>query len=1581
MKAFCNQQKLKSIRKLSVSILGLQMSVWQMGFRKYIISASWASITIFTGAIGSRAAEGEPSVAEIETAPSREGLNEKWTHYLEDKFPYRDSDSLRDLILSVQRTRPNLPLPEPLQRELTVSPPKRLSLVQNTRVPFIQPKDVFSNDGHLYVTLNVNFRKTKIGTDDVELRLYNDGLTGPTLHCHPRDLLHIKLVNSLPEEGGPSEPNTLRDFNTTNLHFHGLHVSPAGKSDNVLLDIPPGKSFDYEVAIPANHPCGTFWYHAHRHGSVAAQTSSGMAGAILVEGDQDEIPEIKAAGNQLMILQQIPFKTNERGVGVIEPADVKELFGPGYWDRSGRFTTINGTVLPLIEMSPGQVVRWRVVNSGFREAMRLRMIKNPLIIELPGPSSLEFQEIAVDGIPLGKKKARGEIELWPGYRSDVLIQAPLEQTEYLLADERVQQTGLEGPIEGNRKYLARILVHGPPRPMSLPTNAALEPFRPKSIQQSEVTGDQEMTYGVITENGKTSFTINGKSYDMNRTRLLPLGATERWTLHNKNIVDGQISTKPIQHPFHIHTNAFEVFSVLNEDQRETLLDENGNIEPVWRDTIVVKNGYTVQFRTRYEDYEGAFVQHCHILDHEDLGMMENLLISKEPAKSKINVFTAPPLLQPYGGGVLLATVVRSVKCSSCQEQIRSLARFAKEIPAWPRTIIVAPDSKEEISTFVAKESLGPLQIISDSKSEILQTYIPGSLPGMHAVLLIDKRKRMIWSQTGEEPIETDEIIRQVEALKQSKLTEPPGSIQPVNPHDVSIEIRNSSSSEDDYLTWAPTPSQIKLNRPAAEDLTVVLTNDREELPQKALPLNTGGDVVFATAVAHGKTADRLSLSLRLPKDGTSVPFILAGRYGHPSTRDKDCVIEVHEGSSDGPIIGRHALMVRVRKDADKLDEGERRALLTALHRLDLGFPEGIYRQQFVEMHILASGRDKMNPWPDQAHMGSGFPPWHRAFGLELERQLQRIDPSVTIPYWRMDSPSGIFNADFLGSNRISPEIEEGVEFSEDNPLFGWSATLRNPTAPQLLKRGGRNHSLLPATEPTGEVASRPFQTEEEIIGKTNYREFRAQFEPNPHNVGHVWLGGRWSHGCLFPAADPIFWMFHCNLDRLWAKWQWKYNKFEFSGQDDSHYSPLGSFDPAGDITMGHYLQDTMWPWDGTSGFQIEGNHRARRPDRNPFAPFAKALLPGLWPNAPAHPRPADMIDYLGQVQSSMELGFCFDDIPYGKSEAPPLTPLSGALLRSALMRTVQDPTAGNAEKIEALVALPNSGLNAVADELAAVARDATASTAIRSAALSRLMAIPSVRSADMAAEFSKRPQPPELRRLGVQWLTFLMDFGTEPPGAMGKVEVALDQARADDDPQVTREVLIKDLRSGSPAAFLILERMLQRMVKGDNGPFVLSLTEALKFSAAVRSESTVALLRLLLHDTRPIVAAEAAKSLMGEPSSLQDRVDLLAQRTAPPDVRESTLLSLIREKGGFAALALKIATDPDESVSLRAKAVSGFRVSVESGTTELTTQQLQDAIQQFRNLADTTTVERIEKVVIANVQLLEDEQFIEKSHN
>jgi FtsP/CotA-like multicopper oxidase with cupredoxin domain len=283
------------------------------------------------------------------------------------------------------------------------------------------------------------------GEDPVELRSYGGCKSGPVIVVRPGDTLRVDIINKTDVDdpscldnppSGLSLPPGVSCFNTTNLHTHGLHVSPAGNGDNVLLNITPQTQFPYEINIPADHPAGTFWYHSHRHGSTAVQVASGASGVLVVRGNRPYTPP--SPGNlhpiadidtilhdvngtplpeQIFLLQQIAYacfanQPNQPGgpwqqiyttkglynvnsnqdiqnapwlcplptagnpvtPGVVENFAL-QLDSPTIWDTNGRFTSINGVVQPTITLPAGQIQRWRFVHAGIHDTVNLQVVR------------------------------------------------------------------------------------------------------------------------------------------------------------------------------------------------------------------------------------------------------------------------------------------------------------------------------------------------------------------------------------------------------------------------------------------------------------------------------------------------------------------------------------------------------------------------------------------------------------------------------------------------------------------------------------------------------------------------------------------------------------------------------------------------------------------------------------------------------------------------------------------------------------------------------------------------------------------------------------------------------------------------------------------------------------------------------------------------------------------------------------------------------------------------------------------------------------------------------------------------------
>ncbi len=318
--------------------------------------------------------------------------------------------------------------------------------------------------------------------DKVMLRSYGGCLTGPLIDVQPGNTLRVHLDNQL-EKNDPSCPGGLDPangdpgcFNTINLHYHGMHVSPSGNSDNVLLNIAPQTKFEYEVNIPTDHPSGTFWYHAHRHGSTALQVASGAAGALIVRGNRpytgDKPGDIDtilkdAAGKplteQVFLFQQIPYAcfddkgniiTQKDGTwscpgdktGVVENFDA-QLSSPTVWDNSGRFTSINGAVQPTLRgIAAGEIQRWRFIHGGIHDTVNLQIV--------PMNTSGAKASLALQGILGGTPKEQAALiaDLCPVTVPD--SSKPVELVpQFEIAADGLTRTAIR-PIGVNKKSVS-----------------------------------------------------------------------------------------------------------------------------------------------------------------------------------------------------------------------------------------------------------------------------------------------------------------------------------------------------------------------------------------------------------------------------------------------------------------------------------------------------------------------------------------------------------------------------------------------------------------------------------------------------------------------------------------------------------------------------------------------------------------------------------------------------------------------------------------------------------------------------------------------------------------------------------------------------------------------------------------------------------------------------------------------------------------------------------------------------------------------------------------------------------------------
>src|SRR5215203_3492543 len=423
-----------------------------------------------------------------------------------------------------------------------------------------EPPILRSADGRLDVTLEAQFGPAVMGGRAVTTYTYNGHAPGPTMRLQPGDSLGVTLTNQMDQP--------------TNLHTHGLHVSPSGNSDNVFVHLMPGETFSYEYAIPQDgtsglYTPGFYWYHPHMHGNSTDQVEGGMAGALVVEGKLDALPGIRDLPERLLVLQATQFDAD--GAAITSP-EIDEIA-----------IFVNGQSQPTLAIAPGETQRWRILNASSFMFVNLAL------------DGHQLHQIASDANPLREVWSRDQILLSAGERIDVLIQGGPEGVYALHS----LPWGADLEFQAQPDFPIATLVSTAPDVTAEPLPTTLIPF--EDLRRATIDRRRELTFSEKLSPFRVL--IDGREFDEDRVdQTVKLGATEEWRLLN---------TSEDWHPFHIHVNDFQVIEV--------------NGEPVeahsWEDTTPIPAFGEIVIRTRFLDYTGRFVYHCHILDNEELGMM------------------------------------------------------------------------------------------------------------------------------------------------------------------------------------------------------------------------------------------------------------------------------------------------------------------------------------------------------------------------------------------------------------------------------------------------------------------------------------------------------------------------------------------------------------------------------------------------------------------------------------------------------------------------------------------------------------------------------------------------------------------------------------------------------------------------------------------------------------------------------------------------------------------------------------------------------------------------------------------------
>lgn len=554
-----------------------------------------------------------------------------------------------------------------------------------------QAPKVYSQNGVLEFKLETKFAPVTVNGFPLNYRTYNGVFPSHTWVTRPGDTLKIHLVNNFPalsEEDinhAAEELNVPHAFNNTNLHVHGLNVSPEGNQDNVLLDIVPSEwtpekikglktdvltEFNYEIKIPQDHIAGTFWYHPHKHGSSFPQVASGMAGFLLVEGgegDLAQLPELANAKTINLSFSELIFNAKGEMPGVNPLTNDRFPINSLFKFESMMQYTINGLAInegedsktcsgakpPYLKMRPGEVQRWRFAMMSHLQTYKFMLQDHDIHVA----SWDGITDVAIETY-----NAAAPLVLGPGNRVDILVKASNTPGTYpfkMLIEQfgefplfitpgfcggqpRMDMTAFNVVVEGEPVTMALPAVLNPPQ-KRLPDVKTEEVTRRRRIN-FEIVGDVlfDWTTFQFQKDTRQYFISNLKFNPSRVNETVLLGAVEEWEIVNLHAEHN--SSLHINHPFHLHVNWLQVMEVHHADGT---IERPNEGRGRWMDNIDVPFRGKVVVRIRFEKFAGVTVFHCHVLAHEDEGMMY-LVEVVDPTPVIANITTA-------AGGVLAST--------------------------------------------------------------------------------------------------------------------------------------------------------------------------------------------------------------------------------------------------------------------------------------------------------------------------------------------------------------------------------------------------------------------------------------------------------------------------------------------------------------------------------------------------------------------------------------------------------------------------------------------------------------------------------------------------------------------------------------------------------------------------------------------------------------------------------------------------------------------------------------------------------------------------------------------------------------
>jgi len=479
-------------------------------------------------------------------------------------------------------------------------------------------------------------------------------IPGPTIRVKPGEKLRIILENDLGEGPGYEgcdmknsnlgfflNPDTICALNHTNLHVHGLHVSGQGHGDNILRHVGPGQKKIYDIELPANHMGGTHWYHPHFHHATAAQAGGGAHGALIVDDPKNSLPKyVEDMPEKLLFLSLVNVAKAMRleawSLGTLSKGDVAEQVmwrNPAYpeWKWNPVMGTlqehgsalseglgldphlvVNGMYKPQVNMEEGRWYRWRMVFAAVEQRVEIHQVEDH-----PNQANCQFQLLAKDGIYLHEAPRQvGKIYLASGARADVAVQcrcgfmAPRPCHSHLNFSAVWQPMGLMGmapTLENttNRLLHIDVLSSGKRNEPPLQTFSVRRPCYLVDLREVRTrhsnrhTVKMPMLYPMAVKvDGKGEPWGHGIPQTL---KEIPVGEVQEWHIQGLQF-----------HPYHLHVNPYQITGIWSDPYYMV-----GD----WHDTMLPTSMNFATVKVNVDTFTGKMIAHCHLLEHEDNGMM------------------------------------------------------------------------------------------------------------------------------------------------------------------------------------------------------------------------------------------------------------------------------------------------------------------------------------------------------------------------------------------------------------------------------------------------------------------------------------------------------------------------------------------------------------------------------------------------------------------------------------------------------------------------------------------------------------------------------------------------------------------------------------------------------------------------------------------------------------------------------------------------------------------------------------------------------------------------------------------------